>query len=119
MKPLGRSALEHVMQTDREIRLMELMVIINTIHDAARAITGGTGSSKTKDALKLLKELLFPEWGEEERKKGKSTQELLKKEFESGSIKVQSASYETTGKRKARSPRTLKNKPPGTERQKS
>jgi hypothetical protein len=79
---------------------MELMVLVHAIQDVARAAVGATANTKLRDTLNTLRDMVFPEWAEKDQSKKKSTQEILKREFESGPIKVQSASYETPKQRK-------------------
>lgn len=100
LSPLRRSALERVKQSEREVRFMELLTLVHAIHDVARAVNGANSNTKTKDTLSTLRDMIFPELADVDKTKKKSTEELLKREFESGSFKVQSTTYEPEKKRK-------------------
>lgn len=80
---------------------MELMVLVHAIQDVARAVVGATANTKLRDTLNILRDMVFPEWTEKDQSKKKSTQEILKREFESGPIQLESAAYETPKQRKA------------------
>ncbi len=79
---------------------MELLVMVHAIQDVVRASVGATANTKLRDTLNTLRDMVFPEWAEKDQSKKKSTQEILEREFESGPINLESASYETTKRSK-------------------
>ena len=79
---------------------MELMVVVKAIQDVVRAVLGANASSGLQDTVKILRDMVFPEWSAEDQSMAKKKEELLKREFESGPIKLQSTSYEPEKKRK-------------------
>lgn len=75
-------------------------MIVQAIQDVGRAILGANANTKLQDTLKVLRDMVFPEWSEEDQARAQKKEELLKREFSSGPIKLQSTSYEPEKKRR-------------------
>lgn len=88
----------------RVVQFLSINAVVSAIFDAARRISGDRAGDNTQKALTALRNRLLPELEEEDQKSAEEISEMLKKEAESGPMKVQRLDYESRKKR----PKVLK-----------
>jgi hypothetical protein len=99
---IERELLQGRISERNQVDYKKLLIIVSVIQEATKIMVSGEGGfTKTADAMRSLRDALFPEIAEETRDKAKRTQEMISKELEKGPIKVQRLDY-GGGKKKRR-----------------
>jgi hypothetical protein len=80
-----------------------LVTIISAIQTVAGAFLSGEANfSRTNENLRLVKDLLFPEFKIETELKAKKTKEIMEREMAAGPMKVKRLDYDDRKNRKRR-----------------
>lgn len=100
LQPNEGSVLRERFFEERMIEYLGVKAVVAAIFDLG-AMLNGKSSNKTEDVLKAFRDVLLPEFAESVKEKALSTEEILKREAQSGPMKVQALNYDSK-KRKRR-----------------
>lgn len=99
--PLQRELLQSRINDHYQADYRKLLVVVSAIQEATKIIVSGEGGfTKTADAMRGFRDLLFPEIAEETRDKARRTQELISNELAKGPLKVQRLDYGSRKKKR-------------------
>ena len=84
-----------------QLAYFQLLAIVSSIQAVAGAVINGEAKfTKTSEILKIIKDMVFPEFKQEVEHKAKRTKELIQKEMERGPMTVQRLDYGKKGKKR-------------------
>jgi hypothetical protein len=92
--PIEAHLLENRLFEKNQLVYFQLVTLISAVQSLASAVvTGEANFSKTSENLKLVKDLLFPEFKQETQKKAERTKEIMEREMARGPMKVKPLDY--------------------------